>query len=67
MEYHLNPEEIYKIDLRNETEWPRDETFKRYFYPMLKKIQNLLGYNSSFYEFLNFIKMKIFLFYFFFS
>jgi len=36
------------FDLRNETEWPRDETFKRYFYPMLKKIQNLLGYSSSF-------------------
>jgi ADP-ribose pyrophosphatase YjhB (NUDIX family) len=51
--YEPEPEasEVYEIsevgwfDLRDEKNWPTDQVFKHFFYPKLKKIQKLLGYD----------------------
>jgi ADP-ribose pyrophosphatase YjhB (NUDIX family) len=51
--YEPEPEanEQYEIsdvgwfDLRSEETWPTDQIFKSFFYPQLKNIQKLLGYD----------------------
>jgi 8-oxo-dGTP diphosphatase len=36
--------EVGWYDLHSEVNWPSDWIFKRFFYPVLKKIQKILGY-----------------------
>jgi 8-oxo-dGTP diphosphatase len=51
--YEPEPEasEVYEIsevswfDLRSEENWPNDQVFKSFFYPQLKEIQKILGFN----------------------
>ncbi|MHA2038268.1 MAG: NUDIX domain-containing protein [Promethearchaeota archaeon] len=42
MDYEIS--EVGWFDLRSEEKWPDGDIFKRFVYPVLKKLQDILGY-----------------------